>query len=412
MIDFVVASSDLRPYVLDTRVKRGAELSTDHHLVVSWIRWPGRKLDRLGRPIHTVRVCWERLAESPVREIFNSHLRRSFDRIPRESGDIESEWTMFSTSIVDSAALSCGRKVSGACRGGNPRTRWCSPEVRDAVKLKKESYQVWLACGTPEAADGYRKAKRTAARVVVEAKHRACEEFGEAMEKDNRLASKRFRQTVRRLRRGKQCPTNTVYDSSMLVERSTHPHPECRIPDNIQNRGGQLLTSTGDIVGRWKEYFEDFLNPTDTSSIEEAEAEGSEVNSSITQAEVTEIVKKLFGGKAPGVDEIRHEYLKSLDVVGLSWLTRLCSIAWRSGTVPLDWQTRVVVPLFKKGNRRVCSNYRWITFLSLPGKVYARVLERRIWPIVEPRIQEEQCGFRPGRGTLDQLYTLSRVRFG
>ncbi|KAI3372529.1 hypothetical protein L3Q82_023014, partial [Scortum barcoo] len=34
MIDFVVVSSDLRPYVLDTRVKRGAELSTDHHLVV------------------------------------------------------------------------------------------------------------------------------------------------------------------------------------------------------------------------------------------------------------------------------------------------------------------------------------------------------------------------------------------
>ncbi|KAK3554884.1 hypothetical protein QTP86_000917 [Hemibagrus guttatus] len=38
MIDFVVVSSDLRPHVLDTRVKRGAELSIDHHLVVSWIR--------------------------------------------------------------------------------------------------------------------------------------------------------------------------------------------------------------------------------------------------------------------------------------------------------------------------------------------------------------------------------------
>ncbi len=68
-----------------------------------------------------------------------------------------------------------------------------------------------------------------------------------------------------------------------------------------------------------------------------------------------------------------------------------------------------MVPLFKKGDRRVCSNYRGITLLSLPGKVYARVLERRIRPIVEPRIQEEQCGFRPGRGTLDQLYTVSRV---
>jgi len=39
MIDFVVVSSDLRSYVLDTRMKRGAELSADHHLVVSWIRW-------------------------------------------------------------------------------------------------------------------------------------------------------------------------------------------------------------------------------------------------------------------------------------------------------------------------------------------------------------------------------------
>ncbi len=137
-----------------------------------------------------------------------------------------------------------------------------------------------------------------------------------------------------------------------------------------------------------------------------------EVASSITRAEVTEVVKKFLGGKAPGVDEIRPEYLKSLDVVGLSWLTHLCSIAWRSGTVPLGWQIGVVVPLFKKGDRRVCSNYRGITLLSLPGKVYAMVLERRIRPIVEPRIQEEQCCFRPGRGTLDKLYTLSRVLEG
>ena len=128
-------------------------------------------------------------------------------------------------------------------------------------------------------------------------------------------------------------------------------------------------------------------------SIEEAEAGDSEVDSFITQAEVTEVVQKLLSGKEPGVDEIRPEYLKSLDVVGLSWLTRLCSIAWQSGTVPLDWQTGVVVPLFKKGDRRVCSNYQGITLLSLPGKVYSGVLERRIRPIVEPQIQEEQCVF-------------------
>ncbi|KAK3527969.1 hypothetical protein QTP86_013084 [Hemibagrus guttatus] len=299
MIDLVVVSSDLRPHVLDTRVKRGAELSTDHHLV------------------------W---------------------------------WTL---------------------------------EVRDAVKLKKESYRAWLAWGTPEAAEAYRQDKRTTAVVVSEAKTWVWEEFGEAMEKDYRTASGKLWQTVWRLRRGKQLSANTVYSG-----------------------GGKLLASTGDIVRRWKEYFEDLLNPIDTPSVEEPEAEDSEVDSFITQAEVTEVVQQLLGGKAPGVDEIRPEYLKSLDVVGLSWLTRLCNIAWRSGTVPLDWVTRVVIPLFKKGDRRVCSNYRGITLLSLPGKVYSRVLERRVRPLVEPWIQEEQCDFGPSRGTLDQLYTLHRVLEG
>ncbi|KAK3539613.1 hypothetical protein QTP70_010573 [Hemibagrus guttatus] len=116
---------------------------------------------------------------------------------------------------------------------------------------------------------------------------------------------------------------------------------------------------------------------------EEPEAEDSEVDSFITQAEVTEVVQKLLGGKAPGVDEICPEYLKSLDVVGLSCLTRLCNIAWRSGTVPLDWATGVVIPFFKKGDWRVCSNYRGITLLSLTGKVYSRVLERRVRPVLE-----------------------------
>ncbi|TWW68384.1 hypothetical protein D4764_19G0001820 [Takifugu flavidus] len=261
-----------------------------------------------------------------------------------------------------------------------------TPAVRDAVKLKKESYRALLACGTPEAADGYRRAKRSAATAVAEAKTRAWEEFGEAMENDFRTASKRFWTTIRRLRRGKQCTVNTVYSGD-----------------------GVLLTSTRDVVDRWKEYFEDLLNPTNTPSSEEVGRGDLEMGSRISGAEVAEVVKKLLGGKAPGVDEIRPESLKALDVVGLSWLTRLCNIAWTSGAVPLDWQTGVVVPLFKKGDRRVCSNYRGITLLSLPGKVYSGVLERRVRQIVEPRIQEEQCGFRPGRGTVDQLYTLSRV---
>ncbi|KAI3372932.1 hypothetical protein L3Q82_023380 [Scortum barcoo] len=46
--------------------------------------------------------------------------------------------------------------------------------------------------------------------------------------------------------------------------------------------------------------------------------------------------------------------------------------------------------------------------------LYARVLERRIWPIVDPRIQEEQCGFssRSWNTGPALYYTLRRVLEG
>lgn len=69
------------------------------------------------------------------------------------------------------------------------------------------------------------------------------------------------------------------------------------------------------------------------------------MDSPITGAEVAKVVKKLLWGKAPGVDEIRLEFLEALEVVGLSWLTRICNIAWTLGTEPLDWKTGVVIQL-------------------------------------------------------------------
>ncbi len=52
----------LPPYILCpiTRMKRGgAELSTDHYLVVNWIRWKERLLGRPSKPKHVVWVNWE-----------------------------------------------------------------------------------------------------------------------------------------------------------------------------------------------------------------------------------------------------------------------------------------------------------------------------------------------------------------
>lgn len=168
------------------------------------------------------------------------------------------------------------------------------------------------------------------------------------------------------------------------------------------------MTEEEDILNRWKEYFAELYNPTSAQHIKLDEPANNEFNT-ISTVEVTTAIQSLKSGKAAGVDEIRPEMLKSLKSGGINWLTRICRVIWNTGTAPTDWQVDIVVPIFKKGDQKECSNYRGITLLSLPGKVFARIIERRCRVIVEPNIQETQCGFRTGRGTTDQIFTLQQI---
>ena len=128
-----------------------------------------------------------------------------------------------------------------------------------------------------------------------------------------------------------------------------------------------------------------------------------------TEVEVATATKRIKSGKAAGEDEIRPEMLKALTGEGILWLTRVCLVAWKLDKTPRDWQTGVIIPIFKKGDRKQCTNYRGISLLSLPGKVYAKCLERKCRELVEPKLEDGQCGFRQGRSTTDQSFTLKQI---
>ena len=55
----------------------------------------------------------------------------------------------------------------------------------------------------------------------------------------------------------------------------------------------------------------------------------------------------------------------------------------------------LIVPVNKKGSRTKCENYHGISLLSIPGKVYASILETRMRTITEGKVLEEQELCRP-----------------
>ena len=49
------------------------------------------------------------------------------------------------------------------------------------------------------------------------------------------------------------------------------------------------------------------------------------------------------------------------------------------------------------------------TFLSVPGKIFCRVVLQRIRQGVDKRLREEQAGFRSGRSCTDQIFVLRNI---
>ncbi len=84
---------------------------------------------------------------------------------------------------------------------------------------------------------------------------------------------------------------------------------------------------------------------------------------------------RLKCGKAAGMDGITAKMLKYGGSAVVEWMVLICERAWKSGEVPDDWKKAIIVPLYKgKGSRSECGNYRGISLLSVPGKVYGRIL--------------------------------------
>ena len=57
--------------------------------------------------------------------------------------------------------------------------------------------------------------------------------------------------------------------------------------------------------------------------------------------------------------------------------------------VPKAWSRAVVVPLHKKGDQLECENYRGISLLSVPGKVFTQVILGRLVRAVHHQLRSK-----------------------
>ena len=79
---------------------------------------------------------------------------------------------------------------------------------------------------------------------------------------------------------------------------------------------------------------------------------------------------------------------------------------WETEVVPTEWEMGLLKILPKKGDLSQPGNHRGIMLLEVAYKIIAIILLARLQPIEEGLDHESQCGFRPGRGCTDAVFTV------
>ena len=108
-------------------------------------------------------------------------------------------------------------------------------------------------------------------------------------------------------------------------------------------------------------------------------------------------VYKARAGKAPGADEITSEVLRNDNCIDI--LFRIIKHCFDDGRVPNEWTKGIINRIFKGDNPSNPLNYRPITLLSVPCKIYTDILNRRLTQWLEDN-NVLYDGGPPGGGVL------------
>ena len=148
--------------------------------------------------------------------------------------------------------------------------------------------------------------------------------------------------------------TKKVVASSMRKKAEKELTKSNKKSNNMTAKEGRLGFNKKDRKRIWKNYMEDIMNKeNDWDHVTQASmVEGGPIKN-VTREEMAIAIKVMKPGKAAGSSEVWAEMISASGVVGVSVMVELCQRVLDEKGMPDEWQTSVVVPIFKeKGDVR------------------------------------------------------------
>jgi len=385
-IDHICIGKKFRRSLQDVRAKRGADATSDHHLVVGHLKL---KLKKNWTPQNPrIKYNTQYLKDNNKRQEFSVTLSNRFEvlneLLEEDELGMDDKWTHIKEAWAETCEEVLGRKTW-------EHKEWISLETLGKIEERRKKKERLNAAKT--------RARKTAAQKEYTEKHK---EVRKSIKQDKRNYINRLA-----LEAEEAAAKGNLRDLYDTTRKLSGKFKQTNIP--VKDKNGQTLPKTTDQMRRWSEHFKDLLNrprPPNPPDIQPGE-EFLDINCERpSKEEIKKAISQLRNGKAAGPDNIPAEAIKCNPDLATDVLYDLFGDIWEKEEIPMEWKEGHLIKLPKKGDLADCKNYRGTMLLSAPSKVLNRILLERMRGKVDHKLRDQQAGFRRGRSCTDQIATL------
>jgi ribonuclease P/MRP protein subunit RPP40 len=179
---------------------------------------------------------------------------------------------------------------------------------------------------------------------------------------------------------------------------------------SVMSSEGTLTNSDKDTADAFNDFFASVFSDSeiDLPAIPLPVSEQKLSTFAVSIDAIKRVFRSLPNHSSPGPDGISNILLKEGGHDLLLLVYNLFSLIISLGVLPTEWKTAEVVPIFKKGNRNDCKNYRPISLTCTLCKVFERLLKDVMldFLMTNDLLNRSQHGFLPKRSCCSALLTF------
>ena len=387
-IDFVITRRKDLNSVKITRAYHSADCDTDHTLIASKVKITPKRL-HMSRPAPNPKINVSLCKDVSKKEAFRTMIANKAEAF-RTQESVDETWSSMEKAIYETAKECYGEKKTA-------KKDWVEANAETLMPLiekKRKALLLHKKSPNQQTKDTLREAKADLQR------------------ESRRCANEYWTNLSTAIQTASDCGDTKTVHNLMNIALG----PKITKVAKLKAKNGEPIEDKKEQLQRWIQHYSELYSAEKEVNPELDQALPSlpvisELDDEPTKQELLEALNSLPSGKATGEDNIPAEVLKENSEVLLQHLHSLLLQCWRQQEIPHKMRNAKIVTLYKnKGDKGDCNNYRGISLLSITGKVFARIILKRLQKLAEQILPESQCGFRAGRSTTDMIFTLRQLQ--